>query len=711
MGRRFKIHNYIVDPNRNEISHDGKLTSVHKKAMSVLEVLAQANGKVVKSEDIMDSVWPESVVAPNSLQRCILQIRKALNDNGKSQNIIKTHPKMGYSINSPVTWLDDETELSPIAETKQSNPAFWHIRTILAGATILAVMVLTVLYLTRGFLKPPAPSLEFSQVRPLTATDEKEINPKYSPDGRLIIFHRYGEEQEHHLWALDLASSQEYRLTKKPKRYGTIGWSPAGNQLTFAVHSIAPGDKANERCWEIHTLDLYAAMQGPIDSVVRTPCQTEELRIARWVDNNRLSVILNEPMPDKNALVTFDIATNSFIEIFTSDSGQIYSYDYSPVTQTFALVSRTIENEHYIESVNLAGVLQSSALIKRSHNDSKHEYYNLNYHPNGKQLSTHTEEGIHRVSLDGELEKVNTLTHRPLMHPYFHPTQNKMLAVQNRMDQDIALMSLNKQQTETHTKETEINTIARSNELDANGKFQPGTDNIAFISNRSGMNQLWLKTGDMVQPITDSTNGVQHIDFAWSPNGESIAVVMSDTLHLVAANSKGKQDIKEVSTPFSTYSVMQWTSPTSLLVMAKQNNQSAIYSIAEIHSDSPDFEHLHMPEFNAKWAAVHYEKQGQNPAVKMIYLAEDDELWVYDQRTRGSTQITHHDTSKTLAYHQGSVYGINEIQQVWRFEVDSGELRTLKTVAPDIRYISDIRNNQMLVTRTHSHHMEIVEFQ
>ena len=708
MGRRFKIQHYIVDPNRNEISCDGQVTSVHKKAMSVLSRLAQANGKVVTSEDIMDSVWPESVVAPNSLQRCILQIRKALNDSGKSQHIIKTHPKLGYSINSPIIWMDDESSTISLPETSSRQPAFWRFGTI---ATASAITLFTVLFIVMRFFSSPLPPLAFSHVRPLTASDEKETNPKYSPDGNWVIFHRYGNEQEHHLWVLNPATSEEYRLTQTPKRYGTIGWSPEGNQITFVVHSAklqVSGNSAIEDCWALHTLDFYAALQKPLDSVARTPCRTHELRVARWVDSNRLSAIRNAAITGNNALISFDMAKNDFTQVFASSAGRIYSYDYSPVTQTFAVVSRTHENEHYIESVDLAGELQSKALIRRHQNNSKHEYYNLNYHPDGKQLSTHTEYGVYSVSLNGELTKVNTLAHRALLHPYFHPTQNKMLAVQNRMDQDIALMVFNGQQ-----RKMRIKTIARSNELDANAKFQPGTDNIAFISNRSGVNQLWLKHGDKVQPITDSNKGVQHIEFGWSPNGESIAAVMSDSLHILTVNNAGVSNLKKVTTPFSTYSVMQWTSPSSLLVMARENNLSAIFLIANIHSTSPQFQRLEIPEVNARWAAVHANivaKQASLKPVKVVYLTEADELWVYDQSTQKNTKISQHDTSKTLTYHQGGIYGINNRHQIWRYDVDSKQLRTVITVDPDIRYISDIRNEQALLTRTHSHHMEIVEF-
>jgi transcriptional activator of cad operon len=68
---------------------------------------------------------------------------------------------------------------------------------------------------------------------PLTASDDREINARYSIDGRYLVFYRSQNKSRYHIWAKDLATKQEYQLTKNAGYYGSHSWSEDGNQLTF----------------------------------------------------------------------------------------------------------------------------------------------------------------------------------------------------------------------------------------------------------------------------------------------------------------------------------------------------------------------------------------------------------------------------------------------------------------------------------------------
>lgn len=109
MPQQFWINDYYIDCSRNQISHNNIVTNIPPKAMAVLNMLVESNGQVVSHESIMATVWKESIVAPNTLQRCIAQLRKALGDNSKQKTIIKTHSKQGYSLEAQVY----ETTKSP----------------------------------------------------------------------------------------------------------------------------------------------------------------------------------------------------------------------------------------------------------------------------------------------------------------------------------------------------------------------------------------------------------------------------------------------------------------------------------------------------------------------------------------------------------------------------------------------------------------------
>ena len=75
--------------------------------------MAENQGKVVSQEALLDKVWQGTVVSPNTLQRSIAQLRKALGDDGKVQVYIKTHAKQGYSLECDVRWQEKIQSASP----------------------------------------------------------------------------------------------------------------------------------------------------------------------------------------------------------------------------------------------------------------------------------------------------------------------------------------------------------------------------------------------------------------------------------------------------------------------------------------------------------------------------------------------------------------------------------------------------------------------
>ncbi len=75
----------------------------------MLLILAETPGKVVRHEVILDKVWPDVKVAPNALQRCIAQLRKAFQDNAKKQHTIVTQPKVGYALIADVKQHSEPT--------------------------------------------------------------------------------------------------------------------------------------------------------------------------------------------------------------------------------------------------------------------------------------------------------------------------------------------------------------------------------------------------------------------------------------------------------------------------------------------------------------------------------------------------------------------------------------------------------------------------
>lgn len=106
MAEQYWIGGFFIDLSRNQITQNDQSKTLAPKALAVLTHLAEHQGQVVSHEALLAKVWQGTVVSPNSLQRSIAQLRKALGDDGKVQVYIKTHAKQGYSLECDVRWHD-----------------------------------------------------------------------------------------------------------------------------------------------------------------------------------------------------------------------------------------------------------------------------------------------------------------------------------------------------------------------------------------------------------------------------------------------------------------------------------------------------------------------------------------------------------------------------------------------------------------------------
>jgi DNA-binding winged helix-turn-helix (wHTH) protein/tetratricopeptide (TPR) repeat protein len=109
----FTLDGWMVNVLLDEITGNGQTYKLEPRAMRLLSVLAQAKGDVVKSDHLLDVVWPGLIVTPSSLYDAINQLRKVI-----GAHHIATVPRKGYRLVTPVT-----TRLQPVDVAKPSLDA------------------------------------------------------------------------------------------------------------------------------------------------------------------------------------------------------------------------------------------------------------------------------------------------------------------------------------------------------------------------------------------------------------------------------------------------------------------------------------------------------------------------------------------------------------------------------------------------------------
>jgi TolB-like protein len=108
------------------------------KAIDTLHVLLERQGRVVEKRELMTLVWPDTVVEEVGLARNISLLRKALGDEGDSNEYIETIPRRGYRFVAPVT-TDENPQTDGPTNVGASRPSK---RWVWAVAVALAVTAL-----------------------------------------------------------------------------------------------------------------------------------------------------------------------------------------------------------------------------------------------------------------------------------------------------------------------------------------------------------------------------------------------------------------------------------------------------------------------------------------------------------------------------------------------------------------------------------------
>ncbi len=87
---------YRLDANSRMLFREGDHVALPPKVTELLVGLVQAAGRVLTREELLQRLWPNTVVEEGSLSSHISLLRKALGEDPKAQNFIETLPKRGY---------------------------------------------------------------------------------------------------------------------------------------------------------------------------------------------------------------------------------------------------------------------------------------------------------------------------------------------------------------------------------------------------------------------------------------------------------------------------------------------------------------------------------------------------------------------------------------------------------------------------------------
>ncbi|MGF1511306.1 MAG: winged helix-turn-helix domain-containing protein [Myxococcota bacterium] len=220
------VGDWVVHPDRGQISSGRSDHRVEPRVMQVLLELARSPGQTVTRDRLMQRVWGDVTVTDDALQRCISILRRTLG-RGEHGVRIETIPKIGYRM---------------VLEPSGARPRHW----LWLGTGVAVVVALLLWVGGSGAVRPlvsnwmSASTSSPASVRPLTTEPGHEMQPTLSPDGSQVAYVSRSDGRTDLFVRSVQHPAAAIQLTTTSEAEHAPAYAPDGSSIAFARTGAGP---------------------------------------------------------------------------------------------------------------------------------------------------------------------------------------------------------------------------------------------------------------------------------------------------------------------------------------------------------------------------------------------------------------------------------------------------------------------------------------
>ncbi len=555
---RLRVGEHVVDLGALRVVMQPDAARLTSKAAAVLLELARHAGDTVTRDELLDSVWKGRITTPDVLTQAIKELRRAFGDDARPPRYIETIPKVGYRLLvdvSPVdahpasaTLLhveqrfensaantefaaDDDTPVatspiatgasatavpplavSPIAADWIAAPASaaspaqpWRLITVSVVALLLCVAAI-VIALRQGQPGHATPGAwKAVNIRSITSDPGPERRPVVSPDGTRVAYSQLDPATNFERIVIRaVGQSKAIHLTTKATAHEEMPmWSPDGTRILF------------ERLGKDEQCTMYvAASLGGAESEVGD-CGNYIVNYYAWTPDGK-SLITSDQQAGSNAglplaFIDLDTGKKRPLQYQRVSSDQDLEPLYSPDGRWIAF-RRGFSPHSDIYLMHAGG----GAARQLTHLDSRIIGFTWTRDSASVILSSDPDGtvGLFLVGIDDG--RISALNVGAAAYPDAARAGDAVVYEIPRTKNTLAEVSIGEQLDAPKL-------LARSTGSDKGPAFSPDGKQIAFVSDRSGSQQIWLDGTDAGEPfaLTEFHNAVIW-DTHWSADGRRL---------------------------------------------------------------------------------------------------------------------------------------------------------------------------------------------
>src|SRR6185503_13519259 len=123
---RFEFGPFQLDLNDRLLTRAGEVISLRPKATEILVKLVTNAGQLIKRDELLKEVWPDTFVEESNLSQTIFTLRKALGDDRTEPRYIETVPRRGYRFVAAVKDEEAKKHQGEVLKAFSTSPLTQH---------------------------------------------------------------------------------------------------------------------------------------------------------------------------------------------------------------------------------------------------------------------------------------------------------------------------------------------------------------------------------------------------------------------------------------------------------------------------------------------------------------------------------------------------------------------------------------------------------
>jgi len=143
----YRFDDFVVDPETWRLSRGGQEIHLEPVVLKLLIYLIANRDRLVTRQELMDTVWGDTVISESALTKAVARLRKALDDDSASPCYLETVRSLGYRFVAAVEEIEHQggPDLPP-GKARSATAR----RALLAGAAAIAALLILAVFWLRA---------------------------------------------------------------------------------------------------------------------------------------------------------------------------------------------------------------------------------------------------------------------------------------------------------------------------------------------------------------------------------------------------------------------------------------------------------------------------------------------------------------------------------------------------------------------------------